>query len=167
MLWFALAFADPTVGDAPVVAPVASLAVDAEPARLHVLTISVKSPPSGSEVEATVFGRTQELADPGVGVHSATFRAVAARFTRVQLTVRENGIHTPVYDGLVPLSDAGEDDLAFVVTGGPRPTALRTIYAPSAAVRRWTEPLSMVRYGWGAILALYAAVLLIAATRRA
>lgn len=134
---------------------------------VHSLTVSVKSPPAGTVVEATAFGETRTLRDPGVGVHSTTFVAPSSRFTRLELGLNQNGIHSPIYDGIVPLSDATEDVVSFVVTGGQRPSALRTAYAPSASVRMWTEPVSVTRYGWAAMLALYAAVLLISTTRRA
>lgn len=189
MLWLALALAaDPVTPETPpnVADPAADLApaVDAgsqpvpaastvpaavspAPDSTHTLIISVKSPPAGTIVEATAFGETRELRDPGVGVHSTSFSSVPARFTRLQLALSQNGVHTPLYEGIVPLSDAGTDTVSFVVTGGARPAALRTTYAPSAAVRLWTEPVTFTRYGWAAVLALYAAVLLLATTRRA
>lgn len=187
MLWLALALAadpvtpetppnvaDPAADPAPAVepgsapVPAASTAVvSAAPDATHTLIVSVKSPPAGTIVEATAFGETRELRDPGVGVHSTSFSSAPARFTRLQLALSQNGVHTPLYDGIVPLSDAGTDTVSFVVTGGARPAALRTTYAPSAAVRLWTEPVTFTRYGWAAVLALYAAVLLLATTRRA
>lgn len=172
----------PAAGDAAGPAPDAGAAevepaAEAEPAATspaapdlattHTLTVVVKSPPAGTTVEATAFGQTRELRDPGVGVHSASFAGPAARFTRLQVTLAQAGVHTPVYDGLVPLTDATADTVGFVITSGPHPVAMRTAYAPSAAVRMWTEPVTFTRYGWAAVLAMYAAVLLLATTRRA
>ncbi len=140
---------------------------EAEAVGSHTLIVAVKSPPAGTVIEATAFGETRELRDPGVGVHSTSFVGLASRFTRLELALSQNGVRTPVYDGIVPLSDAETDTVSFVVTGGTRPTALRTTYAPSAAVRLWTEPVTFTRYGWAAVLALYGAMLLFATTRRA
>ncbi len=144
-----------------------TLALAAEPEIPHTLTISVKSPPAGSTVVATVFDETKELRDPGIGVHSASFVGPAARFAHVELALSTGGLRSPIFDGVIALSDADADVVAFAVSGGTRPSALRTAYAPSALVRMWSSPVTMTRYGWGALLALYAAVLLIAATRRA
>jgi hypothetical protein len=154
--------------DAPATAPSAPPATERpELASTHTLTVVVKSPPAGTTVEATAFGATRELRDPGVGVHSASFAGIPARFTRLQVTLAQGGVHTPVYDGLVPLTDATSDTVAFVITNGTHPLAMRTAYAPSAVVRMWTEPVTFTRYGWAAVLAMYAAVLLISTTRRA
>jgi len=150
-------------------ADAASEATAAAPdlATTHTLTVVVMSPPAGTTVEATAFGQTRELRDPGVGVHSTSFAGPAARFTRLQVTLAQGTVHTPVYDGIVPLTDATSDTVGFVITSGPHPVAMRTAYAPSAAVRMWTEPVTFTRYGWAAVLAMYAAVLLVATTRRA
>jgi hypothetical protein len=162
VLWIALALAlDPTV---PAAEP---QGVNAPPEATHTLTVSVKSPPGGSVVEATAFGITRELKDPGVGVHSASFIGPPSRFTRLQLSLAQGGGHTPLYDGMVPLSDADNDVVSFVVANNGRPTALRTATSPSAAVRLWTEPVTFTRYGWAALLALYAALALFASTRKA
>ncbi|MSP54759.1 MAG: hypothetical protein EXR69_04005 [Myxococcales bacterium] len=167
MLWIALALADPTSVESAVPAPVVPAPVVPAPAlETHALTVSVKSPPGGTVVEATAFGETRMLRDPGVGVHTATFVGASSRFTRLEVGLNQNGVHTSLYDGIVPLSDAREDVVSFVLSGGARPTALRTAYAPSASVRMWTAPTSVTRYGWAAVLALYAAVLLISTTRR-
>ena len=166
MLWIALALAlEPTQ---PAAAP---QVLNAPPAATHTLTVSVKSPPGGSVVEATAFGITRELKDPGVGVHSASFVAAPTRFTRLQLMLQQGGARAPLYDGMVPLSDADNDVVNFVIANvianNGRPTALRTATAPSAAVRLWTEPATFTRYGWASLLALYAALALFASTRRA
>lgn len=170
MLWIALALAlEPTQ---PAAVPEL---LNAPPAATHTLTVSVKSPPGGSVVEATAFGMTRELKDPGVGVHSARFVGAPTRFTRLQLMLQQGGARAPLYDGMVPLSDADNDVVTFVIANGVangitnngRPTALRTATSPSAAVRLWTEPATFTRYGWAALLALYAALALFASTRRA
>lgn len=166
MLWIALALAlEPTQ---PAAAP---QLLNAPPAATHTLTVSVKSPPGGSVVEATAFGITRELKDPGVGVHSASFVGAPTRFTRLQLMLQQGGARAPLYDGMVPLSDADNDVVNFVIASGiannGRPAALRTATAPSAAVRLWTEPATFTRYGWASLLALYAALALFASTRRA
>lgn len=180
MLWWLLALAAdpeaPAGGSAPIAAePVAAEPIAAEPVVAevpeplgdHRLTLAVRSPPAGAAVQATALGQTLTLRDPGTGVHTATFAGKSTRFTQVQLTLVQNGVRLPLHDGLVALSDGENDVVAFVVTGGSRPSALRTTYAPSALVRLWADPVSITRYGWAAVLALYAAVLLIAATRRA
>ena len=166
MLWIAFALAlDPTP---PAAEP---QVLNAPPAATHTLTVSVKSPPGGTVVEATAFGVTRELKDPGVGVHSASFVGAPTRFTRLQLMLQQGGAHTPLYDGMVPLSDADNDVVNFVIANANanngRPTALRTATSPSAAVRLWTEPVTFTRYGWAALLALYAALALFASTRKA
>jgi len=158
---------DPGAGATDAGAEPSAGSTEPDPATTHTLTVVVKSPPAGTTVEATAFGLTRELRDPGVGVHSTSFAGPAARFTRLQVALAQGGVHTPVYDGIVPLTDAKSDTVGFVITSGPHPVAMRTAYAPSAAVRMWTEPVSLTRYGWAAVLAMYAAVLLLATTRRA
>lgn len=191
MLWITLALAlDPaapgqpaaegTAPDATLPAPDATLPADASvgasappanapeaPAGAHTLTVSVTSPPGGSVIEATAFGRTLALRDPGVGVHSAVFTGPPARFVHLQMTATQGGTHIPVYDGMVPLSDAEADVVSFVIADNGRWSAQRTATSPSAAVRLWTDPAGTARYGWALLLAGYAGIALLAATRKA
>lgn len=133
----------------------------------HTLTVSVIAPPAGSIIEATAFGRTQPLRDPGVGVHSAVFAGPPSRFVHLQLTATQAGTHIPIYDGMVPMSDADADEVSFVVADNGRWSAQRTATSPSAAVRLWTAPGSVARYGWALLLAAYAGLALHATTRKA
>lgn len=102
----------------------------ATPAQ-HVTVVMERLSP-GVDVIATAVGHDQALVDPGDGLPRTTFELEPARFLQLQLTARARSGERRIYDGLVLLTDRGEDTVTFSYEDAQ--DARRIAASPSASV---------------------------------
>jgi hypothetical protein len=137
----------------------ADVPADATDARSQALTVYVR----GADAQTTISASrpdlgTITLSDPGIGLVQGTFVGTPVRFTQLELLATVRGSTFPVYDGLVVLSDAREDTIAFQFDGH---RARRIPIAPSARIDiALDERVNWwIAFGWGALALAWAGLL--------
>jgi hypothetical protein len=130
------------------------------------ITIMITEVPPTTKVIAERIGSgTLSLEGSGNSLYG-TFQGDPARFIQLRLSMENQGRHQ-LFDGVLPLSDAFREVLAFEVVGeGPQAHALRIPDAPVAAPDVAVDPrmAAGVRFGWGSLILVYVAALLTTAT---
>lgn len=129
------------------------------------ITIMVSEvPPSAKILAERVGGGSLSLEGNNDSLYG-TFQGEPARFIQLRLSMDNQGRHQ-LFDGVLPLSDATREVLAFEIVGeGPQAHALRVPDAPVAAPDVALDPRSAaaVRFGWGALVLVYVASMVAAA----
>jgi hypothetical protein len=125
------------------------------------ITLIVDHVPAATKVMAERVGiGTFVLEGEGDTVYG-TLQGEPARFLQLRLFEENQGRHQ-LFDGVLPLTDANREVLAFeVVDEGPRAHALRVPDPPVAAPDVAVDPrtIGVIRYGWGVLVLAYVAAL--------
>lgn len=126
------------------------------------ITVMVSEVPVSTKIIAERVGSgSLSLEGTGTSLYG-TFQGDPARFMQLRLSIENQGRHQ-LFDGVLPLSDAFREVLAFEIVGeGPQAHALRVPDAPVAAPDVAVDPRveEGVRFGWGALVMVYVAAML-------
>ena len=129
------------------------------------ITVMVTEVPPSAKILAERVGiGVLSLEGSGTSLYG-TFQGEPARFLQLRLSMENQGRHQ-LFDGVLPLSDANREVLAFEIVGeGPQAHALRIPDAPVVAPDVAIDPrgAQAVRFGWALFVLTYVAGLVGAA----